>query len=261
MLLGTDDGKLKWTKVQLWFNGQEGGWFTGFVRPREPGRTTWREIGQPMPLEQSGELMVEVRPRGCSDFYIGQVVLERTAPYWPKEMMPDAEFFDGLDSDWPGLEKVIAAADAGHYEDACSELVAYLRAHPHPAAGAFGGTVASAAPARSNVEPSEIARLLLEDKMILEWDYGQDKPGAGNDYCTAEQHKIPPTVFSFADARAWHKLYDYPGRRWYGFFVSASLKRLITAYENTGDAHFAQGHGPRSALDRSVGAVSQGLLL
>ncbi len=232
VLFGTDDGTLKWTKVQVWLNGDEGGWFTGFVRPAEAGKLVWREIGQPLPLNRSGELVVEVCSRGDSDFYIGQVVLERTSPYWPKEMMSDEAFFGGLDRNFPGLEKVFAACDAGDYERACSELVAYLRATPRKASGRLGGVLASGPAAKTDKEPSEIAKLLLEDKMILEWNMSSG-------YCTQEEFKIPPTVFSFADPHEWHKLYDYPGKRWYGWNISENFKNLASAYQSTGDPRFA----------------------
>ena len=98
------------------------------MRAGEPGQWQWREVCQPVPIEDSGgkieQLVLQVRSKGDSNFYVGQVVLERTPPYYPKEMIRDEEFFGGLDGNYPGLKAVVAAADAGDYDRACGELIA-----------------------------------------------------------------------------------------------------------------------------------------
>ncbi len=241
LMLGTRDGNLKWATVQIYLGGNQGPWFTGFVRGGQPDQWQWREACQPVPLKGSSELAVEVCSKGDSNFYIGQVVLERIPPFWPKEMISDEDFFGGLDRDYPGLDEVIAAADAGDYDRACTELVAHFRSAPRKAAGSLGGIFASDPAAKTDKEPSEIAKLLLEDKMILEWSMER---GKSTTYCTQEYNKIPPTVFSFADPYEWHKLYKYPGRRWYGWFLTANLDNLASAYAATGDDRFA-----RKAMD------------
>jgi hypothetical protein len=242
LLLGTRDGQLKWAALHCF----PGGWFTGFVSgrgpgdpPGEPGKWQWHERTQPLPIAGSEQLVLQVRSKGETDLYVGAVTLERTAPYWPKEMISDEEFFGGLDRDYPGLGPVVAAADAGDYDRACAAFIEYLRRNPRKAEGRLGGVVASGPAETTGEPPSEVARLLLEDKMTLVWD-PHEQPA----YCTDEAHKIPPTLYSFADPHDWHSIYDDPGRRWYGWFLYANLSNLTQAYTTTGDERFA-----RKAMD------------
>lgn len=237
VLIGTDDGTLKWAMVQIFIKNNHGGWFTGFVRPAEAGTLAWREIAQPLVFNRDGELMLEVCSRGSTNFYIGQVVLQRTTPYWPKEMMSDADFFAALDRDYPGLEKVIAAADAKDYDTACAELVAHLRKPPAGQDARLWGVIAAEPPPKTDKEPPEMAKLIMEDKMMLEWSM---ESGKSSSYCCQENNKIPPTVFSFADPYEWHKIYDYPGRRWYGWYITYNIRNLTAAYNATGDEKYAR---------------------
>jgi len=235
--LGTDDGALKWAMVQVYLNKNHGGWFTGFVRPAQAGTMAWREFAQPLVLNKGGELVLEVCSRGATNFYIAQVVLQRTTPYWPKDMMTDAEFFDALDRNYPGLENVIAAADARDYDTACTELVAHLRKPPAEQDARLWGVIAAAPPAKTDKQAPEMADLIMEDKMLLEWSM---ESGKSNSYCCQENNKIPPTVFSFADPYEWHKIYDYPGRRWYGWYITYNINNLTDAYNITGDEKYAR---------------------
>ncbi len=238
VMLGSRDGSIKWAVVQRLPVIREG-WYAAFVRGGEPNKFAWRQTRCTFPLHDRKEITLEVASRGDENFYVGEVVLEPTGHLWPKEMMSDQEFFGGLDRDYPGLGAVMAAADAKDYDKACSELVKYLQTHPRKAEGAFSGQFATEALTPTGKPPSEIAELLLDDKMKLVWD-----PRHQGEYCTCEKHKIEPTVFSFADPYEWHKLYDYPGRRWYGWFLTPNLDNLIAAYQSTGDARFA-----RKAMD------------
>ncbi len=238
VMLGSGDGKLKWAVVQVLPPVREG-WFATYVKGAEQGGLAWREATQPLPFLNRDEITVEVASHGAENFYIGQVVLEQTPFFWPDYMMSDEEFFGGLDRDYPDLGPVIAAADAGDYDRACAELVKYLQTHPRKGSGARSGAFASEPVTPTGKEPSEIAELLLEDKMRLTWD-----PAHQGQYCTSEQHKIEPTVFSFADPHEWHKIYDYPGRRWYGWFINPNLGQLAEAYRSTGEVKFA-----RKAMD------------
>ncbi len=238
VMLGSGDGELKWAVAEVLPVIREG-WFASFVRGAEQGGLVWSEATQPLPFLNRSEITVQVVSHGVEDFYVGQVVLEKTSPFWPEHMMSDEEFFGGLDRDYPDLEAVIAAADAADWDKACAELVKYLQAHPRKGSGPLAGEFASEPLSPTGKEASEIAGLLLEDKMVLVWD-----PQNQGQYCTSEKHKIEPTVFSFADPHEWHKIYDYPGRRWYGWFINPNLGKLAEAYRSTGEAKFA-----RKAMD------------
>ena len=233
--LGTRDGTQKWAVVHIFpevygLRGN-GGWSVAFVRSGEPGQWTWRENRHLVALTEA-ESEIRVWCKGDPGFYVGEIVLERVAPY--RDLPTDSEFFGLLDRSRSALSSVHAAADAGDYRGACSELVSYLRKTPRGADGDLGGVIASGSPTATGGAPSEAAELLLGDRMMLRWD-----PGNQGGYCTGEIHRLPPTEFSFATPEEWHRIYDYPGRRWYGWFLSTSLKELARAYAATGDVAFA----------------------
>jgi len=232
VLLGSRDGTLRWATVQTLPQWQ---WFAAVVDGQSTGKPAWQTTEHLLILDRPGEMMLEVRSKGDRDFYIGQVTLEETDPFWPKEMMSDAEFFGALDRRQPGLKATIEAADAGDYERACHELVAYFRAAPRHAPSPWGGAWWSQPPKQTAARVPEAADLALEDKLRLAW-----QPSQQHGYCTSEQHRIPPTVFSFATPQQWHGLYEYPGRRWYGWFLSPCLNDLTRAYEASGDARYAR---------------------
>lgn len=230
VVLGSRDGRAHWATVQTFPHWQ---WFAALVESRQPGPWTWQTTEHLLILSQPGETTLEIRSKGDRDFAIGQVTLQRTEPFWPKEMIADAAFFAALDRRMPGLEKTIAAAEARDYERACTELAAHFRTAKRDSS--LGGTWASRVPPRTAKRASEAAQLLLEDKLKLSW---QPESQAG--YCTSEQHRIEPTVFSFATPQQWHALYENPGRRWYGWFLGAALRDLADAYRVTGDPRYAR---------------------
>ena len=233
--VGTRDGSLKWAALHAF----PGGWFTGFVEAGDLGSWRWRERTQPIPIAGRERLRIEVRSKGGTGVHIGQVSLQRTKPCWPSEMISDHDFFAGLDDRFPALQAVVSASETGDYAKASSEFIEYLRRSPRKIDGRLGGTVASQPVEKTGESPSSVARLLLDDRMVLLWD-----PHGQPNYCTCEAYQIPPTEFSFADPKDWHAIYANPGRRWYGWYLSANLDNLCSAYAATGDERFA-----RKAMD------------
>ena len=231
VLLGSRDGALRWATVQTLPRWR---WFVAAVGGQPSVTPAWQATDYLLILDQAEELILEIRAKGTAEFYVGQVALERTEPFWPKEMISDADFFGLLDRRLPGLAATLAAADGGDYERACDELATHFRTAPRDASAALGGPWASSLPKRRAGRVPEAADLALEDKMRLAW-----QPQEQDEYCTAEQHRIEPSVFRFATPQEWHGLYEYPGRRWYGWFLAPCLRDLTQAYQATGDARYA----------------------
>ena len=81
ILLGSRDGTLRWATLQTFPRRK---WFVATVGGQPSGKPAWQATEYLLILNQPGETIIEIRSKGDRDFYVGQITLERTEPFWPK---------------------------------------------------------------------------------------------------------------------------------------------------------------------------------